>query len=222
MIHQLVKNFKSVDRDIEALSNVLIVFIIALASRAAFLFYQEQYDGLWLLLGSIASIVAALLIARAAARLIINGQIIREDDRRQELVRVTHHLIAVTKDLRARVGYVKTMLNGDSRSALALNNLAITIERRYETLLERDAYQFLPGNCVDIIISISGAIFGIGAMAEDVKHIAAQNPLRVLDGTWLKDDGLIIQLDKLMDDLQALIDGIYKMRSSIVPSEVRD
>jgi len=218
MIHQLLQNFKSVDRDIEALSNVLIVFIIALATRVAFLLYQEQYDGLWFLLGSIAPIVAALLIARAAARLIINGQIIREDDRRQELVRVTHHLIAVTKDLKARVGYVKSMLNSDSRSVIVLNHLAITIERRYETLLERDAYQFLPGNCVDIIISISGAIFGIGAMAEGVKHITAQNPFGTLEGTWPNNGGRIIQLDKLMDDLQALIDGIYKMRSSIEPS----
>ena len=216
MIHQLVQNFKRLDRDIEALSNVLIIFIIALVARAALLVYQSQYDALWSLLGSIASIVAALLVARAATRLITNSNITREDERRQDLVRVTHHLLAITQDLRARVGYVKDMLSGGSRPAFALSQVAITIERRYETLLERDAYQFLPGKCVDIIIRISGGIFGIGALAEGVKHITAQSSLGALDGALVKDSGQqIARLDELMDDLQTLIDGIYEVRSSI-------
>ena len=216
MVHHLVQNFKRLDRDIEALSNVLIVFIIVLAARAALLVFQGQYDALWSLLGSIASIVAALLVARTATRLIANSNITREDERRQELVLVTHHLLAITQDLRSRVEYVRTMLSDGSRPAFALNQIAITIERRYETLLERNAYQFLPGKCVDIIIRISGSIFGIGALAEGVKHISAQNPLSMLDGVLVKDSGeQIARLDELVDDLQALIDGIYEIRSSI-------
>lgn len=213
MIHKLVQKFERLDRDVEALSNVLIVIILSLVTRAAFLVYHGWYDGLWSLFGSISSIVAALLVARAAARLIINGQIVREDKRRQELVRVTHHLLAISKDLQARVGYVKTMLSDDSHPAFALNHIAITIERRYETLLERDAYQFLPGKCVDIIIRISGSIFGIGALAEGVKHISTQSPLNMLDAALVKDRGQkIAQLKGLMDDLQELINGIYELR----------
>jgi len=220
MIHHLMQNFKRLDRDIEALSNVLIVVIVVLVARAALLVYQGQYDSLWSLLGSIVSMIAALLVARAATRLITNSNIIREDERRQELVRVTHHLLAITQDLRARVGYVKTMLSDGSRPSFALNQIAITIERRYETLLERDAYQFLPGKCVDIIIRISGSIFGIVTLAEGVKHVFAQNPLGTIDGVLVKDSGQqIARLDELMDDLQALIDGIYEVRSSVDTSE---
>ena len=59
-------------------------------------------------------------------------------------------------------------------------------------------------------------IFGIGALAEGVKHITAQSSLGALDGALVKDSGQqIARLDELMDDLQTLIDGIYEVRSSI-------
>jgi cytochrome b561 len=216
MIYQLVRNYEKLDRDIEALSNFLVILFVALVARAMLLAYQGQYDELWSLLGSITSIVAALLVSRAALRLITNGNIVREDEKRQEVVRVTHHLLAITQDLRARVGYVKTTLSDPSHPAFALGQVAITIERRYETLLDRDAYRFLPGKCVDIIIRISGSIFGIGALAEGVKHISAKSPFGALGNVYPQDSApLIAQLDELMNDLQTLIDGIYEVRSTI-------
>lgn len=221
MIYQLVRNFEKLDRDIDALSNFLVVFIVALVARAMLLAYQGQYDGLWSLLGSIAPIVAALLVSKTASRLITNGNIVREDEKRREIVRVTHHLLAITQDLRARVGYVKNMLTDQTHPAFALGQVAVTIERRYETLLEKDAYQFLPGKCVDIIINISGSIFGIGALAEGVKQAAVKSPLGALGSVLPKDNApLIAQLNELMDELQTLINGIYEVRSTLDTKKV--
>jgi hypothetical protein len=100
--------------------------------------------------------------------------------------------------------------------AFVFEKVAENIERRYETLLERDAYQFLPGKCVDIIINMSGNIFGIGALAEGLNSINASNPLTVIDSVLPQDmTQQIAKLDQLMNKLQELITGLYEMRTSI-------
>lgn len=141
MIDHLVRKFERLDKDVEALSNVLLIFIVLLFARVTLLIYEHRFDELWAILAPMTALVAALLIARVASRLITNNNIIREDDRRMDIVRVTHHLLAVAQDLRARVDYVKTMLSTGNRPVFALGEIVSTIERRYETLLERDAYQ---------------------------------------------------------------------------------
>ena len=108
------------------------------------------------------------------------------------------------------------MLSEGDRPAFALSQIAATIEARYETLLERDAYKFLPGKCVDIITRMSGDIFGIGLLAEGVKHITTANPASALEGVLNKDKQVqVAKLDELMTDLQELIDEILKLRTSI-------
>ena len=62
MIHQLVKRFQRLDRDIEALAYVLVAFISILAARAAWFVYVFQYDQLWSLLTPTTTLLAALLV----------------------------------------------------------------------------------------------------------------------------------------------------------------
>jgi hypothetical protein len=216
VIRQLVRRFERLDRCIEALAYVLLAFLLILAAQGGLFVYERQYSQLWSLLAPTITLLSALIVVLIAKRLIINGDINREDDRRQELVRTAHHLIAIAKDLRARVEYVKTTLSDGSRPALSLTQVAKTIEDRYETLLERDAYKFLPGKCVDIISNMSGAVFGIGLLAEGVKHVAASNPAFALKTLPNADDHVpIATLDKLMADLQELLDELFKLRTSM-------
>jgi hypothetical protein len=216
MIHQLVKSFQRIDRDIEALTYVLVALLLIVVTRSVLFVYKCQYDQLWALLAPTTTLLTTLLVVRVANRLIVNSNIIREDERRQEIVRTTHHLIAITQDLRARVGYVKTMLSEGGRPTLALSQIVTTIEDRYETLLERDAYKLLPGKCVDIITGISGDIFGIGLIAGGIKHMATENPaitLLAMPSAEIK--GPEIRLEALMAELQELLDELFKLRASI-------
>ena len=217
MIHRFVKEFQRFDRDIEVLTYTLVAFLLILAARAVFFVYEGQFDQLWSLLAPTTPLIATLLVVRVANRLIVNGNIIRENDRRQEVVRITHHLIAITKDLKGRVGFAKKVLGeGDCDSlALALSKIAITIEDRYETLLDRDAYKFLPGKCIDIITKISGSIFGIGLLATGMQHAMAANQMIGIKGVPNENSHLIAQLDDLMTDIQELIDELYRLRNSI-------
>jgi len=87
----------------------------------------------------------------------------------------------------AQVEYVKIMLASGKRPTFVFGKVTENIERRYETLLERDAYQFLPGKCFDIIINMSGSIFGIGARAEGLNNITASNLMTAIDSVLPQD-----------------------------------
>ncbi|MDR7271014.1 hypothetical protein J2X20_003672 [Pelomonas saccharophila] len=221
MIESLVKVYTRSDRDIGALTYVVVAFLTAFAVRAAMLVYERKFDDVWPLLPQAVPLLAVLVAVRVANRLLSNNNIIREDDRRQELVRTTHHLIAITKDLRARVGYAKAILTDGGRPRIALVQIAKSIEDRYETLLQRDGYRFLPGSCVDIITRISGDVFGIAALAEGIKQVTAAEPNSAFVLVPAKGDSpLSPQLDTLMADLQQLLDQLFELRDSIHPAKV--
>lgn len=185
MVESLVSAYRRSDRDIDVLTYVVVTFLVLIVGRATQFIYENRYQELWVLLPQAVPLLSVLVVVRVANRLLTNGNIIREDDRRQELVRTTHHLIVITKDLKARVGYVKAMLTEGGRPSLALAKIAKSIEERYETLLQRDVYKYLPGPCVDIITRISGDIFGIVTLAEGIiqtisdKHALAFLPMPI-------------------------------------------
>lgn len=213
MIESINNKYKRSDRDIDALTYVVIAFLATFAVRVAILVYEARHQDLLALLPQVVPLLAVLVVVRVANRLILNGNIIREDDRRQEIVRTTHHLIAITKDLRARVGYAKTMLTEGGRPPIAIVQIAKSIEDRYETLLERDAYKYLPGSCVDIITRISGDIFGIGLLAEGMKQAAADKQTLALMPVLADGDrSPQPRLDALMQDLQELLDRLFELR----------
>lgn len=221
MIYKLEKKLQRHNLLINFLTYALAIGSLILVARSIYITHTlHQYDQFWSLLISIIPLLAAILFALASNRLIINTDINRENDRRQEIVRTTHHLIAITKDLHARVSYVKSMFNEDKPyPAFILSQIAETIENRYETLLEQDAYKYLPGQCVDIITRISGSIYGISVLAEVVKHVTTANPVMKLNEVLKKDnenrDATIKQLDKVMDEIQNLIDELFKLRKSL-------
>lgn len=213
MIHRLLNEFRRADRDIDSLTYVLVILLLVLSGRVAFLVYEGQFDQLWSLLAPTITVIAALLVVRVANRLIINGNIVREDERRRDIVRTTHHLIAITKDLKGRIEFVKKLLSEGSGPVLALSQIAATIEDRYEALLDREAYKLLPGKCVDLIVKMSGSIFGISLLAAGAQHVIAANPTCALQS--LPNNMPTTELAKLMADIQELIDELFRLRESL-------
>lgn len=216
MIELFVDDYRRSDRHIDALTYVVLAFLALIIVRAALLIYECQFSALWQLLPYAVPLLSVLVVVQVANRLLLNGRIIREDDRRQDIVRTIHHLIAIAKDLRARVGYVKAMLAEGGRPPIVLVQIAKTIEDRYETLLHRDTYKYLPGPCVDIITRMSGDIFGIGTLAEGVRLAVSEKPgsaLTPISGN--EGDSLPQTLDELMGEIQLLIDMLFEVRGSI-------
>lgn len=223
MIERIVGEYKRSDRDIDALTYVVIAFLLLIVVRAAHVVYRCQfqdyecrYEDLWLLLPQAVPLLSVLVVVRVANRLLSHGNILREEDRRLEIARTTHHLIAIAKDLKERVGYVKSMVTEGGRPALAVVEIAKSIERRYETLLERDAYKYLPGSSVDLITGMSGSIFGIVVLAGGFGQLSAARPGFGLAPMPARGDGsLPPEFDKLTNEIQLLIDQLYEIRYSI-------
>lgn len=195
----------------------MIAFLFVFACRAVILIYDCQYQDFWPLLTNVVPLLSVLVVVRVANRLISNGNILREDDRRQEIVRTTHHLIAITKDLLARVGYAKLIIAEGGRPTIALVQIVKSIEDRYETLLQRDGYKYLPGPCVDIITCISGDVFGIAVLAEGInKQAASDKPALAVMPIPASDNGHPSpRFDDLMKNLQKLLDHLFELRLSV-------
>lgn len=216
MIQALEKAFKDNDRDVDALAHVLMAFVVALVGRAIFFIYEESYQDLWALMPLAVPLLAALAVVRVANRLLISGHMVREDERRQDLVRTTHHLIAITTDLRQRVGYFRKLMSEGGRPPIVLIKAGKSIEARYEALLDRDGYRFLPGNCVDVITRISGHIFGLSVIAEALEQGTSGKPeVRVTNLPIQTGEPSDVGLDAVMTDLQILLDELFKLRRSI-------
>lgn len=221
MIESFVSEYKRSNRDINALTYVVISFLLLIIGRAAQLVYECQYQALWQLLPQAVPLLSVLVVVRVANRLLSNGSILREDDRRQEIIRTTHHLIAIAKDLKARVGYVKSALTEGGRPSFALVQIAKSIEERYETLLERDAYKYLPGSCVDLITRMSGDIFGIVLLAEGTRQATTDNPAFALAPIPARSNHQPPpRFDELMEEIQLLIDQLFEVRHSIEAAKV--
>lgn len=216
MIKHLLDSYRTFDRDVDALSWLLGCMVLVVVGRAIVVLYQAEYDLLWPMLPASIPIIAALLVVRVANRQITYGTLTRADDKRQDLVRVTHHLIAIIQDMRQRVGYLHSLLDGGKATPLVLDQITTTIERRYESLMEPDAYKYLPGPCIDIIVSISGSIFGLATMAKGVSQMAAANPIYSATGSVPQSSPEVIsQLSKLKTDITRLLDGVYEVRNGV-------
>lgn len=216
MIEKLVQEFDLVERDVNIITNVLIFLMLVILFRAAYFMFNQEFENVWGLLSPLTSLAAALLVSKIASRLIINGQVLREDERRKDIVRVTHHLLAITKDLKSRVGYFnKLMAEGDKPVAIMLS-LAKSIEQRYEALFEREPYQYLPGESIDLINNLSGSIYGIQATAEILKNASATNSLMLIKSlTGQTSEQYVSMMDKLLNEIQTLIDQIYVVRITL-------
>lgn len=218
-IELIVERFERLDRDVETLSKVLLIFIALLAARAIFLIYEQKLSELWGILSPMAALVAALLVARIATRLIMNNNLLRTDDRRHDVVRITHHLLAITMDLQSRVNYVKVLLTNGNLPVFVLRDLASTIERRYEALLERDAYKYLPGPTVDLICQMSGSIFGICSLAGGLEKATTDQPMASIGSVPSPErDAMVASVEELLGKITNLIDNIYEVRNSINPA----
>lgn len=216
MIYTYLNKFEKYDREINVLYNLLIFFLLVLTIRVCFLIYSGLYDEIWKLIAPAITLVSAMIITRSANRLIENEKIVRADEKRIEIVQVTHHLIAITKDLKQRVGYVKKLLSDGDKPAFALVEIAKSVESRYESLYERDLYRYLPGNCVDIITNISGSVYGIITLAIGIDVVTSQNKMTALKD--IPNNGTkppIESITKLEAELKELIDELFSLRTSL-------
>jgi hypothetical protein len=199
--------------------------VIALLLVCYFLSYAfpESSFGLaaWVqAVGSIAAIIGSFAVAEKSHRDAIerDRQTAVENEfnrRRQNIVRITHHLIATINDMRSRVHYVETTLTRSDRPLAAVIANVKVLQTRYESLFDREAFEYLPGPAIDLLSNMSGSFFGMLTLFGSLEGFVQKNP-----GLLFKNEGedrskLIDSTKKLFGELDALLDMVYEVRRSI-------
>ena len=141
----LRNDFANIEKDVSA----LMIFAFFLA----FLFYLYAIYFIWIqkieevlkVFMPFGALISAVLVATVASRLLTHNKVTREEDDCKDIVRITHHLIAIIMDLRNRVEYSKDSFKKSAEppvSVIVSIENAVVIEKRYEVLFDREAYRF--------------------------------------------------------------------------------
>lgn len=213
-IGQLLSRYSTVLRDLDCLRYALLAFFAVFGIRTAYLIFVG--GDFWPSLGILATSVAALSVASNAKQVILRNELERMEDRRRATVKVTHHLMVIVESLINHVHYVKTMIVEQNRPALALVEAVEYISLRYETLLDREVYEYLPGSTIELITKMSGSIFGIKAFANGISQAVSKNPTVLLAGLDGASSGQLGKsIDEWLKNLESLDSSIRKIRNEL-------
>jgi hypothetical protein len=205
----------SVERDLAGIQAVILVLLLFFFGYAAWLLYVRDWSTLVSLLPAATAASAALLVAKTATRLLTYNMLMRADDRVQDIVRVTHHSMAVLNDLRNRVNYMKVVISEGNRPLVALTQNAEVIQRRYETLYDRELYRYLPGSVIDAIGALSGAVFGLSALvAAAASAFDDKGHLIIPPGNTPARLSLVQAISHLESELDALFSQVKSLRTA--------
>lgn len=213
-INSLLTEYSALDRDIRALSWLLEGLIFISGLLMAWAIWKSESDDIWRLARIIGVLISALIISKAASRLICHTELVRQNDRARSVARLTHHAMAVLSDLKQRVAYAKELLQNGGRPLVALSRNAKSIEEHYHTFYQRELYELLSPRAIEIIVGMSGAVFGLCAFAEALEHDHSMITIFPHGQSIPNTEGMIESLDGFIDEASRLDDEFREIRRS--------
>ncbi|WP_258241141.1 hypothetical protein [Pseudidiomarina homiensis] len=214
-IYELIEEYSGLNRDICALTLLLVVMIFTAAMFAAWYIFSSDVDGTWRSAQTVGVLVSALIISKTASRHICHTEILRKNESDVSVVQRTHQAMAVIADLRQRVVFVKGCFEGNDRPLMALSKNVKSIEAHYQFFYNRELYELLPPNALKIIESMSGSIFGLCTVVEVLvqKHdlTASVPPVKEKHNGGDMQDAI----DSLLSEINSLDDEIRRIRASV-------
>lgn len=211
----LSEKYAYIDRDIRALTWIMIVFFGLVVCRMIYCVYIKDFNLFFESAKYLLPPLTGLVVINVANRLIVNNRILEVDEKAIETIQFIHHGIIVVMDLKNKVNYVK---NGIEKNydPLSLIEIASRIELRYESLFDPRLYKYLHGKSIDIIGGISGYIFNIHVFSEKLKKQLNKSKNFTLDSTNKIDNSPSQEsLADLLNELENLLDHLYELRKSI-------
>lgn len=157
-------------------------------------------------------LVSVLLISKVASRQIVHVDVSYENTRNMDIVRVTHQLIAVINDLKDKVAFLGKLISEGNKPLTALIQSTEDIKNGYKALSDKEIYEFLKGDTIDLIASMSGHIFGLTTLSDTIYN--HYNPTGILMLPTLNQKNPA-PTQALLDDLDTLDKQIRELRESI-------
>jgi len=204
------------ERDLTCIQTVVLALLSFLLSYAAWLIYIRDWQTLAELVPPATASCAALLVAKTATRLLTYNMLVHADDRAHEIIRITHHSMAVINDLRGRVHYMKIALSEGNRPLVAITQNAEAIHNLYMSLYDRELYRYLPGNVIDTIVGLSGSVFGLSSLIAGVASAFGEKEhLIIPPGNPIDRSNIVHAISNLESELDLLFSQIESLRESV-------
>ena len=133
--------------------------------------------------------------------------------RYKDIVRVTHRLIAVINDLKDKVAFLGKLISEGNKPLTALMQSTEDIKNGYKDLSDKEIYEFLKGETIDLIASMSGHIFRLTTLSDTIYNL--YNSTGILMLPTLSQSGNPAPTQAILDNLDTLDKQIRELRESI-------
>lgn len=147
-------------------------------------------------------LLAVLLATYAADRYITHSQLKDE----KEFIGVTYRYTAITKDLEDKVIFFTKMIADGGHFLTSVIYITDSIEKRYESLYDKELYKYISIEMVNTINDMSGSIYGLvssTALAKDILKNSPTSPLPAIKQPETED---------LCKDIAKLKNYFYELR----------
>jgi len=205
IMKKLMDDYGTLEKDVRALEGFALFLVALFYTYAIYFLLDRKIEEALKIVMPFGALISAVLVAKVASRLLTHNKIAREEDEQQDIVRITNHLTVVVSDLRNRVGFAVSSFRKGGHPLIVLTENAVAIEKRYEVLLEREAYLYFSDESRDLIGRMSGYVFGLAVFAKALTAIYQDKPNTIIpaseDTTRKK---LIENLGSLLKDLDSL------------------
>ena len=132
--------------------------------------------------------------------------------RYKDIVRVTHRLIAVINDLKDKVAFLGKLISEGNKPLTALMQSTEDIKNGYKDLSDKEIYEFLKGDTIDLIASMSGHIFGLTTSSDTIYNLYKPTGILMLPNLNQENSAAT---QALLNDLDTLDKQIRELRESI-------
>ncbi len=214
-IHETLSSFKRIDREIDVLSTLLVVLVGCVLLRIGWLLYGSRIGEIWTSVAVLGALMSALLISKSASRLLLHNQFYKEDERRRDIVRLTHHAMVILNNLTDLVGYVEHYISAGDKPAAVFVGATRAIEEKWSLFYDRDLNQLLTANAYKLVRDMSGSFFGLTSLGRGLESALSQQALLMpLPKNHLSEamGGNLAELKKQLDNLYSELE---KVRSEV-------
>ncbi|MDX8399560.1 MAG: hypothetical protein R8K20_04865 [Gallionellaceae bacterium] len=215
-MRNLRNDFANIEKDVSALMIFAFFLVFLFYLYAIYFIWIQKIEEVLKVFMPFGALISAVLVAKVASRLLTHNKVTREEDDCKDIVRITHHLIAIVSDMRERVGFSVSLFRDGGKPWIVLIENAVVIEKRYEVLLDREAYRFLKGESVELIGRMSGSVFALTVFAKALAETCqdkintiipiSEDPTRV---------NIIEQLESLLKELDLFEVQIRQLRGRV-------
>lgn len=214
-VDALLADYSVLDKDIRALTWLLVGMIFVAAMFAAWNILKSDSEAAWRTAQVVGVLASALIVSKTATRHICHAEIVRQNDSDVSVVRRTHQAMAVIADLHQRIKYVKAFLQSSGKPLIALSRNVKSIEKHYQFFYNPELYELLSPKAVEVIRSMSGSIFGLCTFAEALEHDHGLTASVSSPEARNNNEKLLESIDSLLSDVELLDEEIREVRGAI-------